>query len=51
MVVVEYFYVSVLLCLRLFKYLLWYSGSQNGTHAFPWVGFTAHTPAGSDVGP
>ena len=49
MVVVEYFYVSVLLCLRLFKYLLWYSGSQNGTHAFPWVGFTAHTPAGSDV--
>ena len=50
MVVVEYFYVSVLLCLRLFKYLLWYSGSQNGTHAFPWVGFTAHTPAGSDVG-
>ena len=50
MVVVEYFYVSVLLCLRLFKYLLWYSGPQNGTHAFPWVGFTAHTPAGSDVG-
>ena len=50
MVVVEYFYVSVLLCLRLFKYLLWYSGSQNGTHAFPWAGFTAHTPAGSDVG-
>ena len=50
MVVVEYFYVSVLLYLRLFKYLLWYSGSQNGTHAFPWVGFTAHTPAGSDVG-
>ena len=50
MAVVEYFYVSVLLCLRLFKYLLWYSGSQNGTHAFPWVGFTAHTPAGSDVG-
>ena len=51
MVVVEYFYVSVLLCLRLFKYLLWYSGSQNGTHAFPWAGFTAHTLAGSDVGP
>ena len=51
MVVVEYFYVSVLLCLRLFKYLLWYSGAQNGTHAFPWAGFTAHTPAGSDVGP
>ena len=50
MVVVEYFYVSVLLYLRLFKYLLWYSGSQNGTHAFPWAGFTAHTPAGSDVG-
>ena len=50
MVVVEYFYVSVLLCLRLFKCLLWYSGSQNGTHAFPWAGFTAHTPAGSDVG-
>ena len=50
MVVVEYFYVSVLLCLRLFKYLLWYSGSQNGTHAFPGAGFTAHTLAGSDVG-
>ena len=50
MVVVEYFYVSVLLCLRLFKYLLWYSGLQNGTHAFPWAGFTAHTLAGSDVG-
>ena len=50
MVVVEYFYVSVLLCLRLFKCLLWYSGPQNGTHAFPWAGFTAHTPAGSDVG-
>ena len=50
MVVVEYFYVSVLLCLRLFKYLLWYSGAQNGTHAFPWAGFTAHTLAGSDVG-
>ena len=51
MVVVEYFYVSVLLYLRLFKYLLWYSGSQNGTRAFPWVVFTAHTLAGSDVGP
>ena len=50
MVVVEYFYVSVLLCLRLFRYLLWYSGSQNGTHAFPWADFTAHTLAGSDVG-
>ena len=50
MVVVEYFYVSVLLCLRLFKCLLWYSGPQNGTHAFPWAGFTAHTLAGSDVG-
>ena len=50
MAVVEYFYVSVLLYLRLFKCLLWYSGSQNGTHAFPWAGFTAHTPAGSDVG-
>ena len=50
MVVVEYFYVSVLLCLRLFRYLLWYSGPQNRTHAFPWAGFTAHTPAGSDVG-
>ena len=50
MVVVEYFHVSVLLYLRLFKYLLWYSGSQNGTHAFPWAGFTAHTLAGSDVG-